>query len=399
MVGSLAVVLTPFLLWTTPVIGLSSTANSHLAFEAGGVKLEPQDLPEFLYPYHTRSLEMAESLVFTDPSSLSCTRAVRYGPMDHQLLDVWTSSSSSSSEASNKEEDGEGGKRGQPKNVPVVVMIHGGGWDWGYREWVSFCAKSICGDGRAVMIAPSYSLGKGKARAWPQSRDDVVQALLWTVENIGKYGGDPAKVVIAGHSAGGHLAACVGLDRELLETPVDGRAIDPDIVKALFLISCPLGVRAEDFFPPKRPKWLWRITLGPVTRFLYRRSILKFLRPVVGDCSKGTGPGKNSRKQTEEYARAASPLYWLAERKTKRSSVKQPLPPPPSQPFVHYSYATKKDFPICRPHSKSLADILGTENVEILEMAGVEGHFDSHFALADPTSEWHDALTKTLSSI
>eukprot|EP00554_Chaetoceros_debilis_P015731 CAMPEP_0194114278 /NCGR_PEP_ID=MMETSP0150-20130528/19621_1 /TAXON_ID=122233 /ORGANISM="Chaetoceros debilis, Strain MM31A-1" /LENGTH=148 /DNA_ID=CAMNT_0038804427 /DNA_START=24 /DNA_END=473 /DNA_ORIENTATION=+ len=76
-----------------------------------------------------------------------------------------------------------------------------------------------------------------------------------------------------------------------------------------------------------------------------------------------------------------------------------PPPPPPAQPFVHYSYATKKDFPICRPHSKSLADILGTENVEILEMAGVEGHFDSHFALADPTSEWHDALTKTLSSI
>ena len=135
MVRSLALLaLTPFLLWTTnPATGLSSTTNTnshHLAFEVDGVKLEPQDLPEFLHPYHTRSLEMAESLVFSDPS-LSCIRAVQYGPMDHQLLDVWTSSNSST-ETSNKE-DGEGGERIQPKNVPVVLMIHGGGWDWGYR--------------------------------------------------------------------------------------------------------------------------------------------------------------------------------------------------------------------------------------------------------------------------
>ena len=66
--------------------------------------------------------------------------------------------------------------------------------------------------------------------------------------------------------------------------------------------------------------------------------------------------------------------------------------------LLHYSYAAEKDFFICRPHVKSLTNILGEENVQVLEMP-VVGHFESHFSLADPTCEWHDAFRKTVSSL
>jgi len=205
-----------------------STQPSNLSFVSGGAEMEAQDLPEFLHPYHAKSIEMTDA-AFADPS-LVCTRAVSYGPMEQQLLDVWAPSS------------------GDEKDRTVVVFIHGGGWDWGYREYVGFCAQNVCNETNSIMVAPSYTLGKGKSKAWPQSRDDIVEVLKWITSEsndlIRFNGGNPTKIVLAGHSAGGHLAACVGLDQELLSSA----GIDPSIIKALFLISCPLGIREEDFF-------------------------------------------------------------------------------------------------------------------------------------------------------
>jgi len=361
-----------------------------LTFEVGGAELRPQDLPDFLHPYHTKSLELTESTLSN--RALTCARAVRYGPEEHQLLDVWSASSPGDDEAPTS-----AGRGAARPAVPVVVFLHGGGWDWGYREWVGFCARNVCRDGRAVMVAPSYAIGRGAAQAWPASRDDVTDVLRWVSDadndgetTVASRGGDPSKIILAGHSAGGHLAACVGLDRELLE----GAGLDPDVVRALFLISCPLGIRAEDFFSSlSKRKWLWKV-VGPAAKFLYKRAFLKFLKPVVG--SAGKGEGQTTRASVRRAAEDASPLFRLAvlREKDKRNGGRQQL----SYPFVHYSYAAEKDFPICRPHAQSLSDVLGEDNVEVLEMP-VEGHFESHFSLDDPSNEWHDALQKTLSSM
>jgi len=259
--------------------GLSTDHASIATFRSGGIDLDKQDLPDFLTPYHSRSLELTES-AFDDPL-LTCTRAVSYGSKKHQLLDLWASS------------EGEPNKKTQP----VVVFIHGGGWDWGYREWVGFCAKNVCKNGQAVMVAPSYSLGMGKRRAWPDSRDDIVEVLKWIAsqENtIANAGGDASKIILAGHSAGGHLAACVGLNEKLLTN----NGIDRKAIHALFLVSCPLGIRPEDFFSGlSKRKWLWRL-VGPVAKALYKRSIVKVLRPVVGS-RKG---GKDAKKAVTRFA-------------------------------------------------------------------------------------------------
>ena len=124
---------------------------------------------------------------------------------------------------------------------------------------------------------------------------------------------------------------------------------------------------------------------------------MRSLRPTPGPRSKGEGPRRRRGEEidglTKETIRRdaedASPLGWLSERMKENSS---------SSPLVHYSYAAEKDFFICRPHVKSLTNILGEENVQVLEIP-VLGHFESHFSLADPTCEWHDAFRKTVSSL
>ena len=109
---------------------------------------------------------------------------------------------------------------------------------------MGFCARNVCHDDRAIMMDPSYNLGKGEAQAWPRSRDHVAEVLKWVVgeDNVDKkYSGDASRVVLAGNLAGGHLATCVGLDRDLLSK----NGFDARIVKALFLVNCLLGIRAD----------------------------------------------------------------------------------------------------------------------------------------------------------
>eukprot|EP00531_Pseudo-nitzschia_arenysensis_P002255 CAMPEP_0116115924 /NCGR_PEP_ID=MMETSP0329-20121206/763_1 /TAXON_ID=697910 /ORGANISM="Pseudo-nitzschia arenysensis, Strain B593" /LENGTH=308 /DNA_ID=CAMNT_0003609383 /DNA_START=254 /DNA_END=1177 /DNA_ORIENTATION=- len=303
---------------------------------------------------------------FKDPS-LDCTRAVSYGPMEHQLLDVWAPSKSSAK-----------GER------VIVIFIHGGGWEWGYREYVGFCSKILCNDSNAIMVAPTYTLGKGKAKAWPQSRDDIVEVVKWITDEkndlIKSSGGDPTKIILAGHSAGGHLASVVGLDAELLSS----NGVDPSVIKALFLLSCPLGVRAEDLFGKlAKRRWIWKTVGGPIARFLYKRVVPKILRPVLGTPRPEiAGEVPATKESIRRDAEDASPLSWPLERLN-------------SSPSVYYSYAGKEDFFVCAPHANSLANILGKDRVQILEMP-VVGHLESHFALADPACEWHDAFRKTV---
>jgi len=295
-------------------------------------------------------------------------------------VDVWTTASSPSPNDSKKK--------------PIVVFLHGGAWDWGYREYVGFCAKNICGDdgdGQAIMLAPTYRIGKGHEQMWPRSRDDIVELLQWVASSSNKNDdglldhADPTKIILAGHSAGGHLAACIGLDPLHLRS----HGVDPNIIKGLFLVSCPLGICAQDFFVPwSKRRWTWFV-LGPVARLIYRRAFLKVLRPVVGSRE------SSSLESINQIAEDASPLFRVASSTyVEEEDFLSQMPP-----LVHFSFATKKDFPICRPQAESLKGALhGRAQVEILEMP-VDGHFESHFALNDASCEWNLALRKHLSSL
>jgi acetyl esterase/lipase len=95
------------------------------------------------------------------------------------------------------------------RNFPVLVFIHGGSWRNGDRSQYSALASRFAKTGIGVVV-PSYRLMP--ANPHPAQVDDATAALAWTIQHIAEFGGDPKRIYIAGHSAGGHLAAYVGLD-------------------------------------------------------------------------------------------------------------------------------------------------------------------------------------------
>jgi acetyl esterase/lipase len=98
---------------------------------------------------------------------------------------------------------------------PVVLFIHGGSWNSGGKD--DFIYKAI---GRRlakngfVGVVISYRLSP--QALVPQQADDCARALAWTVANIKDYGGDPSRIVLMGHSAGGGLAALLATGSDTL---------------------------------------------------------------------------------------------------------------------------------------------------------------------------------------
>ena len=88
--------------------------------------------------------------------------------------------------------------------APILVYLHGGYWRALDKRDQSFVALPFCAAG-AMVVLPNYSL-------CPAVRiDDIVlqtvRVLAWVYRHAADYGGDPRRIVVAGHSAGGHLAA------------------------------------------------------------------------------------------------------------------------------------------------------------------------------------------------
>ncbi len=94
------------------------------------------------------------------------------------------------------------------KNLPVFVFLHGGYWRQGDRSQYTALGAKFAQDGMVVVV-PSYRLAPKNQH--PAQIDDVRAAFRWTVAHVAEIGGDPARIYVGGHSAGGHLAALLGL--------------------------------------------------------------------------------------------------------------------------------------------------------------------------------------------
>ncbi len=97
------------------------------------------------------------------------------------------------------------------KNFPTLVWLHGGGLKWGDK----FFPQEI-DTNKIAVVAVNYRLA-GKTVSHPDYIYDVAAAVSWVLDNIKKYGGDPRKVYVSGHSAGGYLAAMIALDKKYLK--------------------------------------------------------------------------------------------------------------------------------------------------------------------------------------
>ena len=96
------------------------------------------------------------------------------------------------------------------KNFRTVVWFHGGGLSGGEKH----IPEGLKDKGIAV-VAVNYRLTP-RVKS-PEYLRDAAAAVAWVMKNIANYGGDPDKVFVSGHSAGGYLAAMIGLDKSWLK--------------------------------------------------------------------------------------------------------------------------------------------------------------------------------------
>ncbi len=146
---------------------------------------------------------------------------ISYGPHDDQALDVYL-----------PDAPGEG-------QLPVLVFIHGGSWSHGYKEWMGFIAPAItCLP--AIYVSIGYRLAP--ETRFPGPVEDCRNAIRWVFENISPRGGDPDRIFVGGHSAGGHLAALITLQREAW---VD-YSLPETVIKGCFPVSGSYDFRLRD---------------------------------------------------------------------------------------------------------------------------------------------------------
>jgi acetyl esterase/lipase len=98
--------------------------------------------------------------------------------------------------------------------APVVVFFYGGAWQSGNKQIYRFVGVALARRGY-VAILPDYRIFP-EVR-YPDFLEDGSLAVRWVKENVARFGGDPNKLFLMGHSAGAHIAAMLSLDKRWLE--------------------------------------------------------------------------------------------------------------------------------------------------------------------------------------
>jgi len=186
------------------------------------------------------SRELFAALHETPPyDGVAVVRDAAYGPHERHRLDLFTPA------------DG--------RDLPVVVFVHGGG----------FVAGDKCTDGspyhdnvglwaaRSGMVGVTMNYRLAPGHRWPAGAEDVGAAVAWLAAHVSDHGGDPARIVLMGSSAGAtHVAGYAGMARRdagvrgvvLLSGAYDLELFDPAILEP-YLGSDPEVVRSASPLP------------------------------------------------------------------------------------------------------------------------------------------------------
>jgi acetyl esterase/lipase len=128
---------------------------------------------------------------------------IAYGDDERQRLDVYR-------------------PRDNLRPAPVIVFVYGGRWKYGSKRDYLLLASALVRRGWVVVI-PDV---RRYPALFPSFIEDGASVVRWAIDNIGRFGGDTARVFVVGHSSGGHTAAMLALDESyLLKADVPARTV------------------------------------------------------------------------------------------------------------------------------------------------------------------------------
>ena len=238
---------------------------------------------------------------------------LRYGDGAGETLDVFPATASAA-------------KAG----APVLVFIHGGYWRSLDKADHSFIAPSFNADGAAVVV-PNYALCP--AVSVEHITLQMAALLAWVWRHAASFGGDPSRIALAGHSAGGHLAAMLLCCRwkevadELPLQPVTGALAlsglydleplrhTPMLQADLQLTPQAVARLSPAFFPrPKSAKLYAAVGLDESDEFLRQNTLIRDVwgPTAVPVCE--TVPGNNHFSILNQLANPRSRVHELALR-------------------------------------------------------------------------------------
>lgn len=204
--------------------------------------------------------------------ALPCTLDVVYGASDAEKLDIFHAPG-----------DAPG---------PVQIFFHGGYWRAMDKSAYDYVARAFSPRG-AVTIVPNYALCP------TVDIDEIVRqcraAIAWAWRNVARYGGDPARIHISGHSAGGHIVAmALKTDWEAFGVEADSPVAGVTAISGLYdLAPLRLSFLNEDL----------RMTLEQAAR----NSPLELGMPAAATpmiLTVGADESDEFRRQTQTYVEA-----------------------------------------------------------------------------------------------
>lgn len=145
-------------------------------------------------------------------ASVGIQRDIAYGADPLQKLDVFTP---------------HGAKGGK---LPVLLFVHGGGFTRGDKHGAFYPDNITLWAARNGMVGVNIDYRLAPKNPWPAGVNDLASAIAWTHDNIARYGGDPNRIVLFGHSAGANHVADYAAHPEV-------RGAEASSVKGVILLS------------------------------------------------------------------------------------------------------------------------------------------------------------------
>jgi acetyl esterase/lipase len=189
-------------------------------------------------------LKAFDTLVPKDSGAAMAARGESFGSDKRQRLDLYR-------------------PRRAGNGLPVIVFIYGGSWQSGSRSGYEFAGRALAARGFVVAI-PDYRLVP-QVR-YPAFLEDNASAVRWLRLNVHRFGGDPDRIVLVGHSAGAYNAAMLAVDPRWLGKdrsairgfagiagPYDFLPLDSPITRAAFGGSADASTQPGSFVSPDDP--------------------------------------------------------------------------------------------------------------------------------------------------